>query len=155
MSTSKPASELEHVNGPAPENRKRKPSEASDGIEEDSPKRARRDNNGRTQYEDRSQSPVARRGSSPDRALPNEAAKRASATTEEKKRGKRLFGGLLSTLSQTNTNNQQRRRQEIEQRQHDKLHKQKVEDDQKRAERYAQVRKVRMVEQIGFEKRVV
>jgi hypothetical protein len=155
MSTSKHASELEHANGPAPENRKRKPSETSDVIGEDSPKRARHENNGRTYYEARSRSPVTRRGSSPDRAPPNEPARRPSATTEEKKRGKRLFGGLLNTLSQTNTNNQQRRRQEIEKRQHDKLHKQKAEDDQKRAERYAQVRNVRMAEQIGFEKRVV
>ena len=85
----------------------------------------------------------------------DEPARRPSATVEDKKRGRRLFGGLLSTLSQTNTNSQQKRRQEIEKRQHERLQKQRVEDDQKREEKLAQLKQIRIAEQMDFERNVV
>jgi hypothetical protein len=74
---------------------------------------------------------------------------------EERKRGKRLFGGLLNTLSQANTNGPNKRRREIEQRQHERVQRQRHEDDQKRAEQLARVKRVRMAEQISFEEDVV
>lgn len=85
----------------------------------------------------------------------NERRESASATQEEKKRGKRLFGGLLSTLSQTSTNSQHKRRQEIERRQHERIQKQRDEEDQKKAESLSRLREVRMAGQIGFEEQVV
>lgn len=82
--------------------------------------------------------------------------RRHSATQEEKKRGKRLFGGLLNTLSQTNTNNaQQKRRHEIERRQHERIEKQRVEDDLRRSEKSSQLREARMARQSEFEEQVV
>lgn len=74
---------------------------------------------------------------------------------EERKRGKRLFGGLLSTLSQTTSNSQQKRRQEIEKRQHEKVAKQKAEDDIRRNERLSKLSTVRKIEQVRFDEQVV
>jgi hypothetical protein len=140
-----------------PESRdlKRKASADPDSAVDDSPKRPRHDPSSR------SPSPRRRRPSSnhgnrrPSYSREEQPARRPSATLEDKKRGKRLFGGLLSTLSQSNANSQQKRRQEIEKRQHERLHQQKAEDDQKREEKRARLNRIRMVEQMDFEARVV
>lgn len=86
----------------------------------------------------------------------NDGESRKNAQQEEKKRGKRLFGGLLSTLSQTTGNNtQQKRRREIEQRQQERLRKQRIEGDKERASKRARLTEVRMAEQIVFDEEVV
>ncbi|OAR02764.1 hypothetical protein LLEC1_06613 [Akanthomyces lecanii] len=77
------------------------------------------------------------------------------ATQEDKKRGKRLFGGLLSTLNQGPSSSQQKRRQEIEKRQKERMEKQATEDGQRRAERLAQLRNVRIREQIVLDEEVM
>ena len=81
--------------------------------------------------------------------------RRQTAAQEEKKRSRRLFGGLLNTLSQTPSDSQQKRRQEIEKRQQERLKRQHAEDGKKRAEKLAQLRKVRLAEQIVFDEEVV
>ncbi|KAJ3485275.1 hypothetical protein NLG97_g6846 [Lecanicillium saksenae] len=77
------------------------------------------------------------------------------ATQEDKKRGRRLFGGLLNTLNQGPSNSQQKRRQEIEKRQQERIQKQDAEDGQRRAERLAELRTVRIREQIIFDEEVM
>lgn len=77
------------------------------------------------------------------------------ATQEDKKRGKRLFGGLLNTLNQGPSSSQQKRRQEIEKRLQERMQKQDAEDGQRRAERLAELRTVRIREQIIFDEEVV
>lgn len=135
---------------------KRKASRDYDSADEGSPKRTRRDENGNGRARSPSPYDQRRRPSIDDRRPSHdEPVRRPSATLEDKKRGKRLFGGLLSTLSQTNTNSQQKRRQEIEKRQQERLQKQRVEDDQKREEKLAQLKEIRMAEQMEFERKVV
>jgi hypothetical protein len=74
---------------------------------------------------------------------------------EEKKRGQRLFGGLLSTLSQSTPNGQQKRRLEIEKRQSEKAQQQKHDDEVRRAEKLASLKKIRKAEQIRFDEESV
>ncbi len=121
----------------------------------DSPKRAKLE--GELDHEDgeivakkEEQSPYSDR-----RASGASVERRQSATQEEKKRGRRLFGGLLNTLSQVPSNSQQKRRLDIEKRQHERMQRQDVEDGQKRAERLARLRQVRIAEQIVFDEEVV
>jgi hypothetical protein len=85
----------------------------------------------------------------------NPSERRQNATQEEKKRSRRLFGGLLNTLSQAPSDSQQKRRQEIEKRQQERLKRQHAEDGKKRAGKLAELRKVRMAEQIVFDEEVV
>jgi hypothetical protein len=86
-------------------------------------------------------------GTGPDRRL--------SVTQEEKRRGKRLFGGLISTLSQTTTNSHQKKRLEIERRQQERAHQQKIEDERRRADRLAQSNRARRIEHVKFDEEVV
>jgi hypothetical protein len=81
--------------------------------------------------------------------------RRKSSVQEERKRGQRLFGGLLSTLSQSTPNGQQKRRLEIEKRQQEKAKQQKAEDEGRRAEKLANLKAVRKVEQIKFDEQAV
>ena len=74
---------------------------------------------------------------------------------EEKKRGQRLFGGLLSTLNQSTPNGQQKRRLEIEKRQAEKAQQQKHDDEVRRAERLASLKKTRRTEQIKYDEESV
>ena len=74
---------------------------------------------------------------------------------EERKRGQRLFGGLLSTLSQSTPNGQQKRRLEIEKRQVEKAQQQKHDDEVRRAEKLASLKKVRRAEQAKFDEESV
>lgn len=74
---------------------------------------------------------------------------------EEKKRGRRLFGGLLNTLNQSKPSAQQNKRREIEQRQQEKVQKQKAEDDKRLAERLGKINSARRAEQIYFDEKVV
>ncbi|KAK5990167.1 hypothetical protein PT974_08433 [Cladobotryum mycophilum] len=138
---------------------KRKASDVNDDDddEHDSPKRVRYDDS----HEAAAESP--RRSSSPSRSRMQEVTsnvhqeRRIQAAQEEKKRGKRLFGGLMSTLNQTSTTTttQQKRRQEIERRQQERIQKQRDEDDQKRTQKLARLKDVRMTEQISFEEAVM
>jgi len=77
--------------------------------------------------------------------------RRKSSVQEERKRGQRLFGGLLSTLSQSTPNGQQKRRLEIEKRQAEKAQQQKHDDEVRRAEKLANLKKIRKAEQIKFD----
>ena len=77
-------------------------------------------------------------------------AKRRSSVQEEKKRGQRLFGGLLSTLSQSTPTGQQKRRQDVEKRQAEKAQQQKLDDEVRKAEKFAKLIKIRAIEQIKF-----
>ena len=134
---------------------------------ERTPKRARADESHDTSRRNGGAGPSdGQRGSAP--GSPVEEAKRdvrrpsASETdrqrgvsTEEKKRGKRLFGGLLNTLSQTTGKSQQKKRLEIERRQQDRAHQQKVEDDKRRAEKLAKLDEIRRTEQIRLDEEVV
>ncbi|KAL7798473.1 pinin/SDK/memA/ protein conserved region domain-containing protein [Trichoderma ceciliae] len=130
------------------------------GPEDDSPKRPKHNNDDDDDDDDAATSkrlPSPSRGRD-DKEVASVAAqdRRRQTMQEEKKRGKRLFGGLMSTLSQTsNTSQQQKRRQEIERRQHDRIQKQKAEDDQKRAEKLEKLHQVRMAEQIVFDEEVM
>lgn len=81
--------------------------------------------------------------------------RRKSSVQEERKRGQRLFGGLLSTLSQRTPNGQQKRRLEIEKRQAEKAKQQKVDDEVRRAEKLASLKKIRQGEQVKFDKESV
>lgn len=74
---------------------------------------------------------------------------------EERRRGQRLFGGLLSTLSQSTPNGQQKRRLEIEKRQAEKAQQQKHDDEVRRAEKLANLKKIRNTEQIKFDEESV
>lgn len=74
---------------------------------------------------------------------------------EERRRGQRLFGGLLSTLSQSTPNGQQKRRLEIEKRQAEKAQQQKHDDEMRRAEKLASLKKARRAEQIKFDEESV
>ncbi|AEO69248.1 uncharacterized protein THITE_155901 [Thermothielavioides terrestris NRRL 8126] len=76
---------------------------------------------------------------------------RRAVSLEEKKRGQRLFGGLVSTLSRTTAGSQQQRRLEIERRQHEKAQQRRAEDEKRRAERLAQLKRTRQIEQIKLE----
>lgn len=116
----------------------------------------------RTRHDDDDDEPARsrRRSWSPDRdyrAREEPPAERRPpvATQEDKKRGKRLFGGLLNTLNQGPSNLQQKRRLEIEKRQQERMQKQDAEDDQRRAERLAELRATRIREQIIFDEEVV
>ncbi|APA15006.1 hypothetical protein sscle_14g097760 [Sclerotinia sclerotiorum 1980 UF-70] len=77
--------------------------------------------------------------------------RRRSSVQEERKRGQRLFGGLLNTLNQSTPNGQQKKRQEIEARQKERAAQRKVEAEVKRKEKLANLRAVRMVEQVKFQ----
>ena len=66
-----------------------------------------------------------------------------------------MFGGLLSTLSQSTPNGQQKRRLEIEKRQAEKAQQQKHDDELRRAEKLANLKKIRKVEQIKFDEESV
>ncbi|KAJ8068002.1 hypothetical protein OCU04_003580 [Sclerotinia nivalis] len=77
--------------------------------------------------------------------------RRRSSVQEERKRGQRLFGGLLNTLNQSTPNGQQKKRQEIEARQKERAAQRKVEAEDKRKEMIANLRAVRMVEQVKFQ----
>ena len=77
-------------------------------------------------------------------------AKRRSSVQEEKKRGQRLFGGLLSTLSQSTPTGQQKRRQDVEKRQAEKAQQQKLDDEVRKAEKFAKLIKIRAIEQTKF-----
>ena len=92
-----------------------------------------------------------------DNGLPyDDPDRRKSVTKEEKKRGMRLFGGLLNTLSQTtSTTTQQKRRLEVEKRQQERAHKQRVEGDKRRQEKLARITEIRRQEQIFFDEKVV
>jgi len=81
--------------------------------------------------------------------------RRKSSVQEERKRGQRLFGGLLSTLSQSTPNGQQKRRLEIEKRQQEKAKQQKAVDEEKRAEKLANLKAIRKAEQIKFDEESV
>ena len=81
--------------------------------------------------------------------------RRKSSVVEERKRGQRLFGGLLSTLSQTTPNGQQKRRLEIERRQAEKAQQQKHDDEVRRAEKLANLKKIRKVEQVKWDEQSV
>lgn len=90
-----------------------------------------------------------------EKAKDLEQERRKSSVQEEKKRGQRLFGGLLSTLSQSTPNGQQKRRLEIEKRQAEKAQQQKHDDELRRAEKLANLKKIRKVEQIKFDEESV
>jgi len=74
---------------------------------------------------------------------------------EERKRGQRLFGGLLSTLSRKEPNNQNQRRQEVEKRQVEKEKARKEGDEERKRERLAKLRSVRIAEQGKWEEQAV
>jgi len=74
--------------------------------------------------------------------------RRNSRVQEERKRGQRLFGGLLNTLSQSTSSGPQKRRLEIEKRQQEKAKQQKVEDEERRAEKLTKLKAIRKVEQV-------
>ncbi|XWW97059.1 hypothetical protein V2A60_005040 [Cordyceps javanica] len=122
------------------------------GDRDEIPKRVRRDSDSddRDRPRRRSRS-LERQGAVAEAAVPE----RWPPTQEDKKRGRRLFGGLLNTLSQGASNSQQKRRQEIEKRQQERRQKQDSEDGQRRAERLAQLRAVRIREQIVFDEEVM
>ncbi|KAJ4144894.1 hypothetical protein LMH87_003762 [Akanthomyces muscarius] len=120
------------------------------------PKRSRYDSDedDRDRSRRRSRSPSFHR----DRSVAEETVPERRppvATQEDKKRGKRLFGGLLNTLNQGPSSSQQKRRQEIEKRQKERMQKQATEDGQRRAERLAQLRTVRIREQIVLDEEVM
>jgi len=81
--------------------------------------------------------------------------RRKSSVQEEKKRGQRLFGGLLSTLSQSTPNGQQKRRLEIEKRQKERAAQQKAEDRAEKAEKLANLKAIRKIEQVKFDEQSV
>ncbi|KAK4067755.1 hypothetical protein Trihar35433_6315 [Trichoderma harzianum] len=167
---SKPADEDRPAPEKAPDVATLKRKAEDEGPEDDSPKRAKHNDD-----EDEDAASASRRQPSPshdhdhnhdhdhdreddDKKVSSVAAqdRHRQAIQEEKKRGKRLFGGLMSTLSQTsNTSQQQKRRLEIERRQQDRIQKQKAEDDQKRAEKLEKLHLVRMAEQIVFDEEVM
>ncbi|PMB69268.1 hypothetical protein BM221_003907 [Beauveria bassiana] len=131
---------------------KRKASPERDDRGE-SPKRTRYDSDEETRDRPRRRSRSLRR----DRAVVDEhppERRPTVATQEDKRRGKRLFGGLMNTLNQGPSTIQQKRRQEIEKRQKERMQKQDAEDGQRRAERLAQLRAVRIREQIVFDEEV-
>ncbi|OAA49980.1 pinin/SDK/memA domain protein [Beauveria brongniartii RCEF 3172] len=131
---------------------KRKASPERDDRGE-SPKRTRYDSDEETRDRSRRRSRSLRR----DRTVVDEhppERRPAVATQEDKRRGKRLFGGLMNTLNQGPSTIQQKRRQEIEKRQKERMQKQDAEDGQRRAERLAQLRAVRIREQIVFDEEV-
>ncbi|KAM0654215.1 hypothetical protein ACHAO3_000948 [Verticillium nonalfalfae] len=88
---------------------------------------------------------------------PDDRGRRGNTVSkdEEKKRGKRLFGGLLGTLNQSGGGAQLKRRREIEQRQQERVQKQKLEAEKRSAERLSRITQVRRAEQINFEEKVV
>ncbi len=132
---------------------KRKASPEPEDLD-DIPKRSRYDSD----EDDRDRSRRRSRSQRRDRTIleePTPERRPPVATQEDKKRGKRLFGGLLNTLNQGPSNSQQRRRQEIEKRQQERMQKQHAEDGNRRAERLAQQRAVRIREQIVFDEEVV
>jgi hypothetical protein len=90
-----------------------------------------------------------------ERAKDLDQEKRKSSAQEERKRGQRLFGGLLNTLSRSTSNGQQKRRQEIEKRQAEKARQQKHEDEARRTEKLANLKKIRKAEQIKFDEESV
>ncbi|KAM0502128.1 hypothetical protein ACHAQF_003935 [Verticillium nonalfalfae] len=87
---------------------------------------------------------------------PDDRGRRGNTVSkdEEKKRGKRLFGGLLGTLNQSGGGAQLKRRREIEQRQQERVQKQKLEAEKRSAERLSRITQVRRAEQINFEEKV-
>jgi hypothetical protein len=95
------------------------------------------------------------------RQQPDEKAKdprqerRKNSVVEERKRGQRLFGGLLSTLSQSTSNGQQKRRLEIEKRQAEKAKQQKQDEEVRKAEKLASLKKIRKAEQVKFDEESV
>lgn len=98
----------------------------------------------------------------PTKNLSPAVDRRAGVTQEERRRGQRLFGGLLSTLSQTvsraggrDDGAQLKRRREAEQRQQDRLRKQKIEHDKVRAEKAALLRTSRSIRQVGLDEEIV
>ncbi|KAK8150655.1 hypothetical protein G3M48_000076 [Beauveria asiatica] len=132
---------------------KRKASPEGDDRGE-SPKRTRYDSDEETRDRSRRRSRSLRR----DRTVVDEhppERRPTVATQEDKRRGKRLFGGLMNTLNQGPSTIQQKRRQEIEKRQKERMQKQDAEDGQRRAERLAQLRAVRIREQIVFDEEVM
>ncbi|KGQ10278.1 hypothetical protein BBAD15_g4367 [Beauveria bassiana D1-5] len=131
---------------------KRKASPERDDRGE-SPKRTRYDSDEEMRDRSRRRSRSLRR----DRTVVDEhppERRPTVATQEDKRRGKRLFGGLMNTLNQGPSTIQQKRRQEIEKRQKERMQKQDAEDGQRRAERLAQLRAVRIREQIIFDEEV-
>lgn len=132
---------------------KRKASPERDDRGE-SPKRTRYDSDEEMRDRSRRRSRSLRR----DRTVVDEhppERRPTVATQEDKRRGKRLFGGLMNTLNQGPSTIQQKRRQEIEKRQKERMQKQDAEDGQRRAERLAQLRAVRIREQIIFDEEVM
>jgi len=110
---------------------------------------------GRVEVEQRERESLDRDRDVPRRPSGPEPDRRNRNLQEERKRGQRLFGGLLSTLSQTTANSHQKKRLEIERRQQERAHQQKAEDDKRRAERLAKLDRVRKIEQVDFDERVV
>ncbi len=144
ITDSRDAQPLKRRASPEPEYHDEIPKRSRYDSDEDDRDRSRRRSRSPSFHRDR---PVAEE-TVPERRPP-------VATQEDKKRGKRLFGGLLNTLNQGPSSSQQKRRQEIEKRQKERMQKQATEDGQRRAERLAQLRTVRIREQIVLDEEVV
>lgn len=81
--------------------------------------------------------------------------RRRSSVQEERKRGQRLFGGLLNTLNQSTPNGQQRKRQEVEARQKERAAQRKAEAEDRKREQVANLKAVRLAEQMNFQEESV
>lgn len=81
--------------------------------------------------------------------------RRRSSIQEERKRGQRLFGGLLNTLNQSTPNGQQRKRQEVEARQKERAAQRKAEAEDRKKEKIANLKAIRVVEQVKFQEESV
>ncbi|KAG4027202.1 hypothetical protein MFRU_032g00680 [Monilinia fructicola] len=88
---------------------------------------------------------------SPERLRNSNPERRKSSVQEERKRGQRLFGGLLNTLNQSTPNGQQKKRQEVEARQKERAAQRKAEAEDRKKEKIANLKAMRLVEQIKFE----
>ncbi|EGY15078.1 hypothetical protein VD0002_g2176 [Verticillium dahliae] len=144
---------------PTPQKRKASP---ADDDRDDAIKRTKVDSPDDRAHDARRMSHTSA-GSRPDTRdlhhhdAPDDRGRRANATSkdEEKKRGKRLFGGLLGTLNQSGGGAQLKRRREIEQRQQERVQRQKLEAEKRSAERLSRITQVRRAEQINFEEKVM
>lgn len=81
--------------------------------------------------------------------------RRRSSVQEERKRGQRLFGGLLNTLNQSTPNGQQKKRQEVEARQKERATQRKAEAEDRKREQVANLKAVRLAEQMNFQEESV
>lgn len=85
----------------------------------------------------------------------NNPERRRSSIQEERKRGQRLFGGLLNTLNQSTPDGQQKKRQEVEARQKERATQRKAEAEDRKKEKMSNLKVMRAVEQVKFQKESV